>query len=127
MINDGRFVCKDVTLYVVCMRDDIWIQKGHCAVNEEKTGHTNTETLRYIPAEHVTVRHNTRGEKYCRFILLSLEVFPVLCSCHNIHFLALSLSLFSLLPMSLIDSIIDSVMHRDVLHGIHTRLYTYLR
>lgn len=50
MINDGRFVWKDVTLYAVCMRDDIWIQKGRCAVNEETTGHTNTETLEYIRA-----------------------------------------------------------------------------
>jgi len=50
VINDGRFVWKDVTLYAVCMRDDIWIKKGHYAVNEETTGHTNAETLEYIPA-----------------------------------------------------------------------------
>jgi len=50
MINDRRFVWKDVALYAVCMRDDIWIQKGHRAVNEETTGHTNTEASEYIPA-----------------------------------------------------------------------------
>lgn len=49
MINDGRFVWKDVALYAMCMRDDIWIQKGPCTVNEEATGHINTETLECIP------------------------------------------------------------------------------
>jgi hypothetical protein len=50
MINDGWFVWKDVILYAVCTRNDIWIQKGHLAVNEEMTVHTNTETLEYIAA-----------------------------------------------------------------------------
>jgi hypothetical protein len=53
--------------------------------------------------------------KFCVHVIISI-------------FLQSRLSIFFFwLPLSLIDSVIDSVMHRDVLPGIHTNLYTYLR
>ena len=126
MINDGRFVWKDVTLYAVCMRDDIWIQKGHCAVNEERTGHNVYRNVRIYTSLTCHCPKQYTWEKYCRFILHSLKMFQF-CVHVIISIFLWSPYLFFLLPLSLICSISDSVVRCDVLPGIHTHLYIYLR
>jgi hypothetical protein len=65
------------------------------------------------------------------FTLLTCDMY--MSDLRHIHDPVLSslkmegIRLLFLLPLSMIDSIIDSVMHRDVLPGVHTHSYAYLR